>query len=136
MHSGAMSFQDVSTASQSELLQAIPQKWRIEPALYSGLSDVSRVPLTCGTLSKRQIEITELTVTDLSKRIRSRELKAAEITEAFAARAAIAHQLVQLPLFDYEREPVSFLTIWDKCIGQLLDRLVLRGGPPARQGTG
>lgn len=99
MHSGAMSFQDVSAASRAELLQAIPQEWRIEPARYSGLSDVSGVHLTCGTLSKRQIEITELTVTDLSKHIRTRELKAAEITEAFAARAAIAHQLVSVAPF-------------------------------------
>ncbi|KAM0547300.1 hypothetical protein ACHAPJ_010435 [Fusarium lateritium] len=92
---GNMSWQDISVAAQAELLQEIPNQWRINQAQYCDQSDVSRVPLTCGVLSKRQIAITELTVSELQQRIRSRALKATEILEAFAARAAIAHQLVK-----------------------------------------
>ncbi|KAH7006611.1 amidase signature domain-containing protein [Fusarium venenatum] len=91
---GNSSWKDISVAAQAELLRAIPDQWRIDPKQYSGQSNVSRIPLTCGVLSKRQIAITELTVSELQQRIRSRTLKATEILEAFAARAAIAHQLV------------------------------------------
>jgi amidase len=91
---GSRSWQDISAAAQDELLQAIPDRWRIDQEQYSGQSDVSKVPITCEVLSKRQIDITELTVLELQQRIRSRDLKATEILEAFAARAAIAHQLV------------------------------------------
>ncbi|KAH7247550.1 amidase signature domain-containing protein [Fusarium redolens] len=88
-----MSWTDISVAAQAELLQKIPERWRIDQKQYSGHSDVSRVPVTSGILSKRQIEITELTVSELHQRIRTRALRATEILEAFAARAAIAHQL-------------------------------------------
>ncbi|KAM0230877.1 hypothetical protein ACHAPO_008933 [Fusarium lateritium] len=91
---GNSSWNDIAVAAQAELLQAIPDQWRIDPKQYSGQSNVSRIPLTCGVLSKRQIAITELTVSELQQRLRSRTLKATEILEAFAARAAIAHQLV------------------------------------------
>lgn len=89
-----MNWQAISQAAQADLLQAIPPRWRIDAKSYDGLSDVTRVPLTCGILTPRQIEITELTATELAGRIRSRTLKATEILEAFGARAAIAHQLV------------------------------------------
>ncbi|KAF5589396.1 hypothetical protein FPCIR_6842 [Fusarium pseudocircinatum] len=89
-----MSWTDISVAARAELLQKIPERWKIDQKQYSGYSDVSRVPVTSGILSKRQIEITELTVSELQQRIRTRALRATEILEAFAARAAIAHQLV------------------------------------------
>jgi amidase len=45
-------------------------------------------------LSQKQLKITEMTVTELCPLIASRELTAVEVLQAFAARAAIAHQLV------------------------------------------
>ncbi|RSL60727.1 hypothetical protein CEP54_006581 [Fusarium duplospermum] len=90
----ATNWQTISQAAQAELLHSIPPRWRIDAKSYDGLSDVTRVPLTCGILSPRQIEITEFTVTELASRIQSRALRATEILEAFAARAAIVHQLV------------------------------------------
>ncbi|KAM5511697.1 acetamidase [Fusarium oxysporum f. sp. phaseoli] len=116
------SWQDISAAAQAELLQAIPDQWRIDQKKYSGKSDASRVPLTCGILSQRQIDITELTVSELQQGIRSRAFKATEILEAFAARAAIAHQLVKC------------LTDWfyEKGLqrAQELDTILESGGEP------
>lgn len=91
----ATNWQTISQTAQANLLQSIPPRWRIDATAYSQLSDVTRVPLTCGLLSPKQIEITELTVTELAGYIRSRALSATEILEAFAGRAAIAHQLVR-----------------------------------------
>jgi amidase len=84
----------ISSSAQQTLLESIPAKWRINTRSYDNLTDVSGVPITCGILSQKQIDITNLTVTELAKRIRSRKFKATEVLEAFAARAAIAHQLV------------------------------------------
>lgn len=103
---GSTSWQDISVAAQADLLQAIPDRWRIDPGQYSGQSDVSTVPLTCKVLSKRQIDITELTVSELQQRIKSRALKATEILEAYAARAAIAHQLVAITVY-YNRSLIA-----------------------------
>lgn len=81
-------------AAQAELLQSIPAKWRLDIDAYKDLTDVSRVPRECGLLTEKQLQITELNVTDLADRIASRRLKAVEVVEAFAGRAVIAHQLV------------------------------------------
>lgn len=93
----AMDWQSICASAQATLLESIPAAWRIDTKSYDDLADVTRVPLICGILSEKQIAITNLTVTELAKRIRSREFKATEILEAFAARAAIAHQLVSKP---------------------------------------
>lgn len=77
-------------------MQSIPAKWRIEKKAFESLTDVSQVPQTCGILTGDQIKITELTVAELAGGIASRTLKAVDVLEAFAARAAIAHQLVSL----------------------------------------
>ena len=92
-----MDWRSISTSAQATLLESIPAAWRIDVKPYAGLTDVTRVPLTCGILSQTQIAITELTATELAEQIRSRKLKATEVLEAFAARAAIAHQLVSKP---------------------------------------
>jgi amidase len=47
-------------------------------------------------MTKDQLEITELTAGEIVKCLESREWKAVQVLEAFAARAAIAHQLVCL----------------------------------------
>lgn len=91
-----MSWEEVSKAAQAELLESLPNKWKIERSTFESLTDVSQISETCGILTQPQIEITELTATELAKRIASRELKAVDVLEAFAARAAIAHQLVRL----------------------------------------
>lgn len=88
-----LGWQSVCRSAQASLLESIPAMWRIDTDSYANLTDVTRVPLMCGILSEQHIAITNLTVTELAKQIQSRELKATEVLNAFAARAAVAHQL-------------------------------------------
>ncbi|KAF5722339.1 aconitate hydratase 1 [Fusarium mundagurra] len=65
-----------------------------EGDVYQDLKDVTNVPYTCGLLTEEQLKITELTATEIVMKLETRELKAVQVLEAFAGRAAIAHQLV------------------------------------------
>ncbi|KAJ4160121.1 hypothetical protein NW754_003245 [Fusarium falciforme] len=118
----ATNWQNISKEAQANLLQSIPPRWRIDATSYDHLSDVTRVPLTCGLLSPRQIEITELTVTELAACIRSRTLRATEILEAFVGRAAIAHQLVFCLTYWFYDEAL------ERC--KALDAMLDSGGEP------
>uniref|UniRef100_A0A0B7K1B3 Amidase domain-containing protein n=1 Tax=Bionectria ochroleuca TaxID=29856 RepID=A0A0B7K1B3_BIOOC len=89
-----MSWKIIAQASQTSLLQSIPKRWRLDPHKYKSLKDVTSVPYTCGILTDAQLKITELTAVEIVRGLEARELKAVEVLEAFAARAAIAHQLV------------------------------------------
>lgn len=91
-----MAWESISQAAQAKLLNSIPEKWKINGDKYKTFTDVTSVPRACGILTARQLMITDLTVTDLADRIALRQLKAVEVVEAFAAREAIAHQLVML----------------------------------------
>ncbi|GKZ26955.1 hypothetical protein AbraIFM66951_003908 [Aspergillus brasiliensis] len=88
-----MDWKVVAKEAQASVLEAIPVQWRLNPEDYHGQKDVSKVPYTCGILTEEQIQITELTATEIVKRLELRTLKAVQVLEAFAARTAIAHQL-------------------------------------------
>ena len=90
-----MSWESISRKAQADLLNSLPTNWRIDAEVFAPGTDVSKIPTTCRILTQRQINITELTATELARHIASRRLKAVEVLEAFAARAAIAHQLVR-----------------------------------------
>ncbi|CAG8289766.1 unnamed protein product [Penicillium salamii] len=117
-----MSWEEVSKQAQADLLNSIPAKWRIDAKAFTTVTDVSQIPKTCGILSSRQIQITELTATELAKHIASRQLRVVEVLDAFAARAAISHQLV------------NCLTSWFLEEGmrqaQRLDKILDAGGKP------
>ncbi|KAF5618060.1 uncharacterized protein FTJAE_12366 [Fusarium tjaetaba] len=89
-----MNWQEVAKASQAKVLNSIPNRWRIDINQYKDLKDVTNVPYICGLLTEEQLRITELTVTEIVKKLEAHELKAVQVLEAFAGRAAIAHQLV------------------------------------------
>jgi amidase len=91
-----MSWQTIAKESQAKVVQAIPGCWRLNVDDYKSLKDVTRVPYTCGLLTEAQLKITELTATELVRQLQSRKLSAVQVLEAFAGRAAIAHQLVCL----------------------------------------
>lgn len=85
----------IAARSQRRMLDSIPSRWRIAPevrATHTG--DARSFIINCGILTARQIEITQLDAAELLARIHSGELTSSEATEAFCARAAIAHQLV------------------------------------------
>ena len=127
-----MSWRAIADEAQAGLLRSIPDRWRLDVDAYSALKDVTGVPRTCGILTDDQLAITELTAAEIVRRIEAREFKAVQVLEAFAARTAIAHQLVSWS------DPGKFLpgngrTLTELMAGQLPDRLVLRGRSPARK---
>ncbi|KAF5006865.1 hypothetical protein FDECE_6777 [Fusarium decemcellulare] len=89
-----MSWETIAKEYQAAVLQSIPDRWRLDVDKYRSLKDVRGVPETCGILTEAQLKITEFTVVELLKRLESRELKAVQVLDAFAARTAIAHQLL------------------------------------------
>lgn len=92
--------QDVARRAQAGVLEAIPQRWRL-PAAQLELAEnanVMDIPVTCGILTPDQIAITEQTATELLAKLTTGKLSSVEVTEAFCARAAIAHQLVRSSL--------------------------------------
>jgi len=93
----AGSWETISCTVQKSLFEAIPGKWRLPAPLNPSLTDVRSVPRTCGLLTPRQLEITEQTASELLPQLREAKLSSAEVTEAFCARAAVAHQCVCLP---------------------------------------
>lgn len=89
-----MSWEAIAKKSQANVLLSVPERWRIDANAYSSLKDVTGVPASCGLLSEEQLDITELTATEIVERLASHKLTAVRVLEAFAGRAAIAHQLV------------------------------------------
>lgn len=89
-----MNWQDIAKESQVKVLNSIPSRWRLDVNQYRDLKDVTNVPYTCGLLTEGQLRITELTATEIVKKLKTRELKAVQVLEALAGRASIAHQLV------------------------------------------
>ncbi|KAE8395886.1 amidase signature domain-containing protein [Aspergillus alliaceus] len=89
-----MSWRTISREAQAAVLESIPRRWRLDPENYASLKDVGSVPYTSGILTPDQLKITELTAVEIVKHLESRQLKAVQVLEAFAGRAAIAHQLV------------------------------------------
>ncbi|RPD62973.1 general amidase [Lentinus tigrinus ALCF2SS1-6] len=73
---------------------AIPKEWLIPP-VPEGQTNVADVPRSCGLLTDRELEITEVSdVTVLLQKLAAGEWSALEVTTAFSKRAVIAHQLV------------------------------------------
>lgn len=88
-------YRTIAARVQQRVLDSIPQQWRITRDLkaHDQSNSLALIP-NYGILSQRQLEITSLTASEVLRRIQGGQLKAAEVAEAFCARAAIAHQLV------------------------------------------
>lgn len=94
--------QEIATKAQQGVLDSIPVKWKLSSQTQIP-SNVMEIPKSCGILSSKQIEITEQTATELLEKLATGALSSVEVTEAFLARAAIAHQLVINPhLWNHE----------------------------------
>lgn len=95
MSSRVESYQSVATRAQAEVHDAIPAAWKYSPSALPLLShaNVTNIPRTCGILTPAQIEITELSMTELVAKLATGKLSSVDVTTAFCARAAIAHQL-------------------------------------------
>lgn len=90
-----MSWHAAAKEVRDNLDHSIPEKWKLHDSHKKGLKDVTQVPLTCGLLSEDDLRITGLDASCLVAKLAKGELSAAQVTEAFCGRAAIAHQLVR-----------------------------------------
>jgi amidase len=88
--------EDTSARCRASVLNAIPEKWRVPGPVAEDMSRSAMDKLkSCGILTARQEYLTELSATELLSLLVQGELTSMELTEAFCARAAIAHQLVR-----------------------------------------
>src|ERR1700761_8264488 len=89
-------YEEVAAQAQAGGHDAIPAAWKLSSAQLDlpANANVTGIPRTCGILTPAQIQITEQTATELLAKLATGELSSVEVTEAFCARAAIAHQLV------------------------------------------
>ncbi|CAI6074055.1 unnamed protein product [Clonostachys chloroleuca] len=89
-----MSWEPAAREVREALESAIPPKWKLPKGFQVNSKDVTQVPLECGLLSEEEIRITELDASSLVSKLSAGKLSVTEVTDAFCARAAIAHQLV------------------------------------------
>ena len=73
---------------------SIPSEWFIPPVPESQ-TNVMNVPRTCGLLTERELEITDISdVSTLLNKLACGEWTSVEVTTAFSKRAIVAHQTV------------------------------------------
>lgn len=119
-------YQELAAKAQAAVHDAIPASWKLSPETLDlpDNANVIDIPKTCGILTPDQIDITELTLTELVAKLASGKLTSVQVTEAFCARAAIAHQLVR----DFRRDPIVYA---DSSADEHVDKLfnvLLSGG--------
>ena len=88
------SVEAVCARAQKGVIDAIPEKWRIDVQHWKRNTDARGVPEACGILTQKQLKITGQDATSLLSELYAGEVSAVEVTEAFCARAAVAHQMV------------------------------------------
>ena len=88
-------WQELAAEKRRRQTASIPKDWLItQPA--DDVLDVTDVPASCGLLSPRELEITEVSeVTILLNKLATGEWSSVEVTTAYGKRAVIAHQLVR-----------------------------------------
>lgn len=97
-------WQVIVKRKQAEAAAKIPNEWRLSPEFTENISEeasnnVLDVPRRCGILSSRQLDITEnYDATALLEKLHTGQFTAAEVTEAFCIRAAIAQQVVRFKM--------------------------------------
>lgn len=82
-----------SQTYQSRRDSLIPSQWKLPAELLASLpTDVTGIPAQF--LTAREAELTQLTASELARKIAARQVTSREVTLAFCHRAAIAQQLV------------------------------------------
>jgi amidase len=87
-------WQELAAEKKRRQTASIPQGWLITPPTDDVL-DVTDVPSSCGLLSTREQQITEVDkLSVLLNRLATGEWSSVEVTTAFCKRAVIAQQVV------------------------------------------
>lgn len=102
-------WQSIAAREQQRVLDSIPTQWRIAnnaKEQYDG--QAIKFIEKCGVLTSKQLEITRLNATQLLDQICKRQLSAEETCEAFCARAAVAHQLLNCLTDFFPEEAIAY----------------------------
>lgn len=93
-----LSWEELGAKKRSELLASIPPEWRIPESLLppDTQDDVTTWPETSGWFTRAELDMTNLTASELVSKLSSGALKSEDVTRAFCKRASAAHQLVSL----------------------------------------
>ncbi|TVY80709.1 putative amidase [Lachnellula suecica] len=95
MGSAFKDYKILAAEKQLQRSSKIPNNWLISPSEFRGISNVLKIPNTCGILTDLEIEITsKYDATALVERLKEGVWSVEEVTVAFCKRAAIAQQLV------------------------------------------
>jgi amidase len=88
-------WEKVAAERKQKQLDSIPKEWLITTSVTDDRANVMDVPLTCGLLTERDLEITEVADVDyILQKLASAEWSSVEVTTAYYKRAIIAQQLV------------------------------------------
>lgn len=94
-HLQTESYVTIAKRAQQSVLDSIPREWRISrEAKAAGAKDPRKGILAAKILTPRDLRITDSSASELLQLIYDGRLTSYEVTYAFCARAAIAHQLV------------------------------------------
>ena len=107
-------YKAVAAQAQQRVFDKIPAQWKIpanKKAQHTG--NAFQFIQDSGLLTPEQLNITSLNATGLLGLIHSGKLKAVEVVEAFCARAAIAHQLVNCLTDFYPEEALAQAKAFD-----------------------
>lgn len=87
-------WQELAAEKKRRQAASIPKEWLITlPA--DDVLDITGVPTSCGLLSARELEITEVSeIAILLNKLATGEWSSVEVTTAYGKRAVLAHQLV------------------------------------------
>ncbi|KAL7920605.1 amidase signature domain-containing protein [Trichoderma austrokoningii] len=90
-----LSWEELGAKKRSQLLASIPPEWRIPESLLPPESqdDVTTWPETSRWFTRAELDITNLTASELASKLCSGALKSEDVTRAFCKRASAAHQL-------------------------------------------
>lgn len=87
-------YKSIAARVQQKVLDSIPHQWVIPGDLKAQHTGDSHTFIeSCGILTAKQLNITRLTASECLRDIHAGQIRAAEVVEAFCARAALAHQL-------------------------------------------
>ncbi|KAI1127626.1 amidase, partial [Nemania abortiva] len=92
----AGTWETVAAKKRQDLLNSIPEEWRIPSHLLppDSQDDVTDFPESSGWFTQEELDITNSTALELLPRLASGDLKSETATRAFCKRAAAAHQLI------------------------------------------
>ncbi|KEF51233.1 uncharacterized protein A1O9_12736 [Exophiala aquamarina CBS 119918] len=107
------SWKHTALRARQVLSDSIPTRWKLPATFEPPDTDYQRAALDCGILTPRQVSLTHLTASELLPMLHTGTLSAAELMEAFCARAAIAQQLINCLTDFFPEEAIESANLLD-----------------------